>query len=492
MANNNESNKPVALKAEFTFGNNTAEKDPLLLTYFYESPEALALLKHRKLLAVGRKGSGKSALRIWLEDQLRREDKVVVLSQAEFESLKMKFLLGEKSEENFKLAAKAVWHAGIMMEALRACDENYIQPNDGETIKNDLALRQIIKDSQAISTSVVDRFVSFLKSVKKLGIAGLGEIELDENQRPTRDAFTRLLHISQTPHVKSFCERHLRRRGMTILVDDVDADWVSTKENAQFILALIEVLSGLRTNIQGLSATLLISDDVYRKVIDGYRHRDKLKDDVLKLRWSADHLKAMVAKRICYHLDKEMSDQDAWDYVFPGTVASMPIVQYVVQHTIQRPRDVLDILRLALDHAKARQPLRLEEMDFVRATQENASELLDNIDAEFSSLYPRFAQVTKELLNEMQTQLNVVEFKKTIETRLISFDQTLVDVVDKAWATGGEPESLLHVFFELGIVGIGRSREEARWSFLGHASDHTQDEVVFMNRAFDDILKTRA
>ena len=108
--------------SEIIWGQDSAENDPNLLQYFQDSEAFARLQQRRKQIVVGRKGSGKSALRAKLAQEFSREPGTTVITiSPTFQAIRS--ILNEPDlHQNFgsEIFFQHTWLRQILLDCLAA------------------------------------------------------------------------------------------------------------------------------------------------------------------------------------------------------------------------------------------------------------------------------------------------------------------------------------------------------------------------------------
>ena len=161
--------------SEINWGNDSAEKDAALLKYFVNTGSYNRLIKKQKNIIIGRKGSGKSALKIKLNDYFSNQKNTYVVnitpSDSLFDGLKQTPDLTESYGR--ELFFKEMWINHIVVNSLiQFGDEQKGKLNNDPSIvyAREIAIRKI--DAKRDFIESISNLLDKLKSIKlgKIGI----------------------------------------------------------------------------------------------------------------------------------------------------------------------------------------------------------------------------------------------------------------------------------------------------------------------------------
>lgn len=130
-----------------------------------------------------------------------------------------------------------------------------------------------------------------------------------------------------------------------IIIDDLDTDWANTETRHRLIRALIETIRRFRP-IRQLKIIVAMRTDLLESVVESTRDAglqiEKLEDFFLRVAWTEGELREVVEKRINHALKQRYTRQSvAFLDVFPREVRQKPTLDYMLERTLRRPRDVI-------------------------------------------------------------------------------------------------------------------------------------------------------
>lgn len=140
-----------------------------------------------------------------------------------------------------------------------------------------------------------------------------------------------------------------------IVIDDLDTGLVHDNLRFKLVRALIETLKKFRRikNLKivvGLRADLL--ETVLSKTTSKGFQTEKYEDMMLRMRWSRGDLKAIADKRINLLFKDQYTKKDiGFDDVFAPKVGVQDTFDYILDRTLQRPRDVITYINECLEAA---------------------------------------------------------------------------------------------------------------------------------------------
>lgn len=130
-----------------------------------------------------------------------------------------------------------------------------------------------------------------------------------------------------------------------IIIDDLDTDWADTELRHRLIRALIESIRRFRP-IRQLKILVAMRTDLLQSVISTTRdsgfQAEKLEDFFIRISWTDRELKELLDSRINTAL-KAAYTRSAVNFqdVFPKEVRKQSTLDYILERTLRRPRDVI-------------------------------------------------------------------------------------------------------------------------------------------------------
>lgn len=425
------------------WGDDSAERDPNLLDYFVASEPFQRLAKKTKSIVIGRKGSGKSALRSKLSETFKSESNTHVINLSpQYNSIKT--VLNDKEiVENYgkEIFFQHTWLRQMMLDALCEVGHNC----KGKYIEGSLEFaRNISKELNRTSKDLVENITDILSSIKmKVGnIAELG-IHLEKELRNIAEV------DSLSHHLLNLCESGAK---FVIMVDDLDLGWDNSETANNLLLGLLyasNFLSGMHKNIHTI---IFLREDVYSILISQTQHSDKYRN-VERIRWEKDELIKILESRIIYNFKKFGEDipEQPFTHVFPQTVGTTYTDNWLIDRTLTRPRELIQLSRYYTESLDSHKP---SDMILKESEGNYSSWKLDDLCSEYSNQYPG--------INEIMTFWKTKYFRHKYHLKRDEIDEMLLNIlssveVNEPWfneiVDNTDLDSLLSVLYEIGFLG---------------------------------------
>lgn len=367
---------------QIQWGDDSAEKDPNLLEYFVTSEPFKRVAEKTKSIVIGRKGSGKSALRTKLTETFVEEANTHVINVSpKFNSIRT-VLNDQDIVQDFgqEIFFQHTWLRHIFLDALCKIGDNAKGKYADESLK---FARDISIQLNRTSKDLVENISEILTSIKikagKLGDLGLA-LEKELREIAEVDA---LQH-----HMLSLCESGAE---FVIMIDDLDLGWDNSETANNLLLGLLSAtntISGLHKNIHTI---IFLREDVYTILVSQTQHSDKYRN-VERIRWGKDDLLEILNSRIAYNYiqaNEDISD-NPFKQVFPETVGTTYSDNWLIDRTLSRPRELIQFARYYSESVEGETP---NDTKLKESENNYSSWKLDDLCSEYSNQYPGIGEI---------------------------------------------------------------------------------------------------
>ena len=441
------------------FGDHIAEHEEeqkLVEEYFIPTAAYYDAEKGNQTVFVGRKGSGKTANLIKLEDELSRRAKnvVCVIKPQRFQMLGIVDILKQYQHRNVKAhAVGSLWKFLLLTEI-------------ANTVYNNLP--------HGLNSDVVERFFNFLEKNEEIICEDFStRLEtctqnLEKTIGKSNDTNS-YLPVSEILHTHTLRQLRIELgnflstdQRVAILVDNLDQAWERQNDIealSEILWSLLEVAKQLPIELQQqsskkqrieLSLAIFLRSDIFYKIRQVANEPDKMTHSLLK--WDDSELLSIIEERFCSSFDTPDSTI-LWDQYFCPTVNGIPTKEYITSTVLKRPRDIIYFVNTAVTTAiNKRHPL-IKEEDIFEAEKQYFSQVLDSIRAENTSPDINLENVIYEFIGMPVTlskrqvtetlQSAEVPAEKIKSTIDILHDLTFlgIEVGEDQFAFSEEPES---------------------------------------------------
>ncbi|MGF1525660.1 MAG: P-loop ATPase, Sll1717 family [Candidatus Competibacterales bacterium] len=428
---------------QIDWGDDSAEKDENLLEYFVSSDAFDRLINRRRSLVVGRKGSGKSALLKKLDNYFSNEENThVVKITPNFNTLRV--VLNDTSlQTGFgeEIFFQHTWLRQILISCL--CKIGHRAK--GTYCSGSLAFaRSLAKSSNATSRDLVENIIDILKRLK-LKVGNLGEfgLSLEKEFRNASD-IEEFQH-----HTIELCKGGAR---FVALVDDLDLGWDNSQTANNLLLGLLLASNCLSALNKSIHTVVFLREDVYTILIGRTQHADKYRD-VERIRWTQHQLIKILGERINFNRRRDGEDEldNPFYSVSPQTIGTSNTDNWLVERTLFRPRELIQLARYYTQDLKSEEPSdrRLKDSE-----QTYSRWKLDDLCAEYSNQYPDLISV----MTYWRTNFSRHRYHlKREEIEHILMEIMINVPINEQWfnrlVTDTDIGGFLSILYEIGFIG---------------------------------------
>lgn len=428
---------------EIVWGDDSAEKDPALLEYFVTSDSFARLRTKSKSIAIGRKGSGKSALRRKLQEEFGSQpDTYVVNLSPKYNSIRAILNDAELAERFGKeVFFQHTWLRQILLDCLCVIGHSARGSYAGGSVE---FARSIANELQRTSKDLVENISDILSRIRaRAGSIGELGIAVERELRNVAEADALEFHLNE------LCQSGAK---FVVLIDDLDLGWDNSATANNMLLGLLAATSYLSGSCPAFYSCIFLREDVYALLISKTQHSDKYRN-VERIRWEKEDLIKVINQRINYNRRLQglpIMGSPFYD-VFPGTLGTSNTDNWLVERTLSRPRELLQLARYYSEGVPGNSP----DDEVLKGAEANYSSWkLDDLCTEYSNQYPGLIQVFsywKTKFFRYKYHLNRAELDDMILAILAEV------ALNEAWfnslAEDINIDGFLRILYEIGFIG---------------------------------------
>lgn len=413
-------------------GKDEAEQDANLARYFLKTEAYAASRRGAKFVVIGRKGSGKSAIFTLLNDELAKENLVVQITpdQYAWSTLRSYKEIGISIEH----AHTNAWKLTIISAIVWRLTEEKLLSQTSSLVP----YYKFFKDSYNPQDSnwflnIADKAKKVLEGVKIEGISFDFGSSIGTPLKIVNEL--KLLVKKEWPEGKK----------MTILFDRLDDSWDASEESKYLLVGLFKAIAELNTHFAELVQCIaFIRSDIYNNLI--FDDQDKIRQYEQPIVWDSDNLKKLICERIRVSLDLTSTDEEIWTDLFSKKAyrSKASPEKYLMDRTFKRPRDIISLVRSAIEKAIENGHDCIETTDTRTVEEERYSESkYKDLIIENQKQYP----FTKDLLDTFSSRLHILT---SDELREICKDFAVNKKLDQ------NADQLIRYLFSIGFLGVKR------------------------------------
>ncbi len=360
--------------------------------YFIETSAYFDALNAQQIIFLGRRGTGKTAILIALETALRndRRSHVCTIKPVGYEVDGLIRVLKEnlhRAESGFLI--ESLWKFLIYGElASSAYNEITSRPvHIVRTEEETKLLDYLDRNAEVFSLPFSQRVNRAVTSL--IGIASTG----DPDQQRTR--ISELLHEREIRDLREHLGKVFMDRGrVAILMDRLDDPWGPAHE-VEHLSAMLSGLLRVGSNIiddfqssyhrrdpVAISIIVFLRSDIYAHVQPLTVEQDKL--PLRRIVWDDKELLIKVIDERLEHAAKHFPADTIWQRLFPQEVVGMPTQDWIIYHSLPRPRDIIYFVKAAIAVALNRGHLVVTQDDFLDAREKYSRFVFTSVLAEDS------------------------------------------------------------------------------------------------------------
>ena len=386
---------PTGLLERIDMGDIAAENEIQALTdYFVKTPQFQTVRQGHGRIAIGRKGSGKSALFFGIRSQVfnRKEFLVIDLKPEGHQFSKLRDMLlirlGKGLQEH---TLTAFWHYLLLVEILtklvkKASRNAYRDQNALDTYRR---LDKLYKKHSKFGVDFSERLMGLVNRL-------INEFPEKEIEKLTTSDITNAIYSSDIePLIKAVKENLSEFEGIWMLFDNIDKGFPShgiTDEDALIVRCLLEATRKIFKPLENpnfiVNATIFIRRDVFEYLIDNTPDRGK--EPHVNLDWfDVELIKELLLKRFRYEVSELKGEfEEVWAIIFDPHLKSQSSFGYIVNRTFLRPRDILNFVRKCIQVAVSRNHDKVEQEDIISAEKEFSEDMFNELRFEMRDVFP--------------------------------------------------------------------------------------------------------
>ncbi|SDJ62383.1 P-loop ATPase, Sll1717 family [Streptomyces indicus] len=443
------------------FGHDEAEQDMangLLRAGFLQTAAYDAAVSGRKMLIIGRKGSGKSAICMYLGAQRGPAGESVLITPddaagEEIRRFELQGLGGDTAKSLIWRYVFAVHAARHLTVHARECHGR----REPGSVKD---LRRFLRDNGELPGARLADFAAQGRDRLQAGGLQLGafgfQIGVDlaqagpsEGARAGRQLEVLEDHVALAFRDLKCADSH---PPLLLLVDQLEKVWSAQPDANSMVIGLLLAAKDVAVKYPGAVRCLVfLRSDIYDSLTFG--EGDKFRSYEMRIDWPEAQLRRLALSRARAALDPGLGEEQLWQQVFPPQVEGEETATYLFTRTLPRPRDAIQYLNLCRDHAVHHGRARITEEDVVEAGRQFSEWKRKDLVQEYLVAHPFLPA-----LLELFTDSGYVVTRAATETRLRAARGELARLYP-AYAESFTTDTVIDVLYNVGFLGVRRGEE---------------------------------
>ena len=491
--------------ANLYFGKDDAETDftssGLLQGSFLKTTIFEQIKSRSKSLVIGRKGAGKSALCLILKRELNKDDEtyacVVTPDAISADEIKRFQMTGINEQQSKKLIWRYIFLVQIckfLLEASRHNSNTDWKSNaEGATEsewsgKPDYSsqfkkIRDFLVENQEVDDLNFQE--SFWRIINRIQTAltfkALGQaIELKTSTAGNEGLdFNSKLEFLEN-YLKTLLN-YLSDYKFFLLVDKVDEIWDGNPSSNEMVIGLLMASKEINQMHNNVSCAVFLRTDIYEQL--QFFDKDKLRGDEVPVLWNSKTLPEIILERARSSIGKEnLRPEKFWSDYFPSKVDSVEASDFIVSHTLMRPRDIIQLCNLCVDTARREGLGSVSPQHILQALDMYSGWKLNDLIGEYRVNYPFLNDVliifsnTSYVMPRIRFEEIYSRLRASLEERYPNYD------------LGLSLDSILNILYGIGFIGVERVNEVVFY-YEDPGTVEDEDSLFVVHPAFRRALK---
>lgn len=382
------------------FGRDAAEQEDAsdyLAQHFIQTQAYRKAADGTKTVIIGRKGSGKSAIFLFLRRNKSPHDNIrmAFVVPEDVSANKIRNFSGKGINE--QTAKTLVWRylfliliARFLIESAKA--ELLDEKNWPENLRK--IRKFLVENDELDDLDTMERIQKLANKIKPenitIKVSAIGEIGIGKSKedQDSNDLAEKINYLEES--LRTVANQHpaIRRR-FHIYIDQVDEFWLNDEASNQMIVGLILAAYHINTRFNLVKCILFLRSDIYQ-VIE-FHDKDKLHGTELEIQWDENSLSDLIYDRITQSLKLQKDPEKREEtirLVFSGEISKTTNLAYIIGRTVRRPRDVIQFCNIALETAKKNKHSSIDSADVLEAEEIYSKWKLSDLVTEYKASYP--------------------------------------------------------------------------------------------------------
>jgi hypothetical protein len=454
---------------DITVGEPVAEyESDSLPEYFVPTAVFTEVLKAKYSLIVGRKGTGKTATLLAVHEEFLADPRnhVCAIRPLGYELEGLLYVLEHelpRAEKGYLV--ESFWKFLLYTELAKSVyDQLLRKPEYYVRTPAEAALSEFVEQQRSLITP---EFTIRLETA----VRTLTGLMTSSGKGGTRVRISELFHDEMLGRLRILLGRALEHKAkVVILVDNLDKAWNPKADLpllSELLFGLLSVSRRVAEEFErdasgrspvNLAFVLFLRSDIYAAILQFAKERDKLPAHLITWR-DSELLRRVIEERFLKSADIEFP-YEVWQRYFPPNVQGTPTWEYIGARILPRPRDLIYLVKAALQLAINRGNTQVGEKDLVDAETQYSRFALDSLIVESAVRIPNVENL-------------LVHF---VQSNRIVTEQEIAEKLHAAAIPPDQFESVTSLFVQLTFLGL--EVEQNRFEFLDNEQDALKLSVM--------------
>lgn len=444
------------------FGKASAEiEQDFLEKVFVTTPVLESIRSGQKTIVLGRKGSGKTALCLKLFNDLKRQgERVSLLTPRDLSVNSLKVLEKESIDisESFLLSWKYIFMVEISKYVIEDAKNKYGQnyAKWPEPIKQ---ARAFLAQYTSGYANFIDKAIKTISSIKKVGVK-IVSAELSAELENRTDESSLADKVDAITNALREALDLLFTKPLYILIDKIDEIWNSSSQSSELIIGLLRASKEMFEQLSSVHIVVFLRSDIYDTL--QFNDSDKFHSLEERIEWDKQRLKWLITlrARTSTGLKGKPEPDEIWQTFFSPKINGKDSFEFLIDRTLMRPRDLIQLCNLCKDKAVANNNTRITEKDIYQALPQYSEWKLNDLTVEYKVQYPFLGNVILGAFYSIPPVVN----RDLLLTRLKPITGKIIESFGSQYF---EPiDNLLQIIYNIGFWGAVVS-DEVLYSFYG-------------------------
>ena len=402
------------------------EKDDLL-KYFLEIAPYYSALNQEKIILVGRKGSGKSAIYIKILDELSKNSLNYVInlkpeSSELLEDIQLSSVF--KNPATKKTFFISIWKLTIFSKLAYSVYEKLLsKPSYVEFSSEEEKLINFVREHESfIKMNVFGVISEARKKIKNSG----SDLNSPRILEELYQGYLSQLKVTLKEYFESIKAKYYK---IVVIADNLDQAWDSKSNldiQSEMIISLLEVDNQIKNELidkgnrqVGFKIAIFLRKDIYDYILKEVKEPDKLTIMTSEIDWEQYPrlLQQVIENRFKYSLGlkPEENIEKTWREFFELKNKKHPF-EIIDSIVTRRPRDVIYFVSQLFNSAINRGGDKVNAIDLKYAIENYSNFLNNNLIAETKAEYPEIGSILAKLQEHHGQKLEYQKYSKILSS----------------------------------------------------------------------------